>query len=115
MTPAHSPRLFPRDFGVEPLNYEHGKLPSIRGLSLGGRFENRFDYDTTPASTPPLMAHGMLPPPHATVDSAANMSTLTKMLETRKSERPSPMSLDALLLPTSPPRSGSGSVDGHEE
>jgi zinc-finger protein CreA/MIG len=111
MTPAHSPRLFARDFGVEPFNYEHGKLPSIRGLSLGARF----DYDTTPASTPPILGHGMLPPPHSQVDNAANMSALTKMLETRKSERPSPMSLDALLLPTSPPRSGSGSVSGHEE
>jgi zinc-finger protein CreA/MIG len=114
VTPAHSPRLFPRDFGAEPYNYEHGKLPSIRGLSLGARF----DYDTTPASTPPILGHGMLPPPHSQVDNPANMSTLTKMLE-RKSERPSPMSLDSLLLPTSPPRSGrasvSGSVSGHEE
>jgi zinc-finger protein CreA/MIG len=111
MTPAHSPRLFPRDFGLEPLNYEHGKLPSIRGLSLGARF----DYDTTPANTPPMLGHGMLPPPHATVDNAANISTLTKILETRKGERPSPMSLNALLLPTSPPQSGSASVDGHED
>jgi zinc finger protein CreA/MIG len=111
MTPAHSPRLFARDFGPEPLNYEHGKLPSIRGLSLGARF----DYDTTPASTPPMLMQGMPPPPHSQVDNAANMSTLTKMLEIKRSERPSPMSLDALLLPTSPPPSGSGSVNGHEE
>jgi zinc finger protein CreA/MIG len=111
ITPAHSPRLFPRDFGTEPYTYEHGKLPSIRGLSLGARF----DYDTTPASTPPMLGHGMLPPSHAQVDNAANMSTLTKMLETKKSERPSPMSLDSLLLPTSPPPSGHGSINGHEE
>ena len=111
VTPAHSPRLFPRDFGSEPFNYEHGKLPSIRGLSLGARFE----YDTTPASTPPMLAHGMPPPPHSQVDNPASMSTLTKMLETRKTERPSPMSLDSLLLPTSPPPSGSGSLNGHDE
>lgn len=111
LTPAHSPRLFPRDFGTEPFNYEHGKLPPIRGLSLGARF----DHDTTPASTPPILAPGMLPPPHSQVDNVANMSKLTKMLETKKSERPSPMSLDALLLPTTPPPSGNGSVNGHEE
>jgi zinc-finger protein CreA/MIG len=111
ITPAHSPRLFPRDFGPEAFNYEHGKLPSIRGLSLG----KRFDYDTTPASTPPMLAHGMLPPPHSQVDNAASISTLTKMLEIKRNERPSPMSLDALLLPTSPPPSGSGSANGHDE
>jgi len=115
MTPVHSPRLFPRDFGLEPSPYEHGKLPSIRGLSLGARF----DYDTTPSVTPPILAHGALPPSHAQVDSPANISTLTAILETRKQQqqrqqRPSPMSLDALLLPTTPAPNGSASVAGRD-